>query len=458
MAACQGAVGPAGEDGATGPQGPKGDAGDQGPQGDPGGQGPQGDPGDQGPMGYSALVGSTEAMTFEEDIDAKMRAVAPSAIDVTSLFNGGRPPITYTLKSVPVDDSDVVRTDTIYVPGVDKGKEIPDGSLSFTVRKALRLTELTDAHFGNLEYGIEAKDANNARAEGTVIIRPNRAPRDPATAVTIIAIAVGTQATATIDMDEDKAADGFYPYFVYGDTDDPRDDLSGAFDAMRTRTYCETFNVCEKSLVYSGHYVDEGFRPASIPSTTTEPIGTADHLTFTATIDDVDEREFVSVASFEAKGRNGILVTGLKSTWDPDADGGAAHAPVTVAVTAMDPNGLEHDTMTFMVTVNGAPTAKASFPATDKVKVGDANENTYKLADFFKDADTTELDYTAKSSSDATATAEVESGELIVNGKIPGTVTVTVRATEAIASGVIPLGSSGLGQWVEQQFQVTVGR
>ncbi len=444
--ACQGAVGPAGEDGARGPAGPAGE------QGDTGATGPQ------GPQGFSSLAGSEDGVTVEVNIDSKSRAVAPSPIDVSQLFNGGQPPITYTLKTVP-DAQSADPPTSIYVSEVGAGDEIPGGSLVFTVRKSMRLDALDMGDdFANLEYVIEAKDANGITEESTAVVRPNRAPQVPDSPVVIENIAVGTQGAVTVDTDEDKAADGFYPYFTYPAPDE-RDDLSGAFHDTRTNTFCGMFNACEKSLVYLGHYLDEGFRPAGTDENTETPVGSADSLTFTASIDDEDQRQFVSVVPFEAKGRNGLLVTGLKSTWDADLDT-PAHAPVTVTVTASDENGLEHDTLTFMVTVNAAPEEKASLPESDTIKIG--TPVNYALGDFFKDADTTELVFTAKSSNDARASVTIGTVDsvddtLTVTGKIPGNVTITARATENIEA-LTPRGAGGLGQWVEQEIQITVTR
>ena len=332
-------------------------------------------------------------------------------------------------------------------------------------RKAIK--PVAEPEYTNdVRFTVTGTDANKQKAYKTFIIRPNRAPRvNPNETPIIPTLVIGTQEASTKDLEGDKSADGFYPYLAALDdqTDTQYTTAHWAFPPVD----CSMFNMCVQALVRAAYFVDEGFDSTGA--------ATRGNLTFTGVVNDSKEAASLAVADRDAEGQNGLMFTGLKSSWDKDggADGDGAHNAVEVRVTATDGGGLTSDSATFNVIVNAGPKVKATV-GNDAIKIG--MPAVIKLgamggADFFfEDAENNTLTYTAgtKSSIVGTATVTVDDSvdpkTLTITGNVPGTVEVTLRATEALdADGDVTVDGDGfehdgLGQWAQQTFTVTVSR
>ena len=184
LAACQGAVGPAGDDGETGSEGPQGDPGDTGPQG------PQGDPGVNALQQRPYLAGQTSFGVSVNDGEANGLATigTPETLQASEYFRGGKEPVTYKkVSAMPptgtVFTAEVASDGTITlkkkagVPGVLTGSTSPTRDAAYEMGETIV---------------IEAKDADGFTAMAKVLIVRNGRPTVGTTVPTAV-IVVGTQ-------------------------------------------------------------------------------------------------------------------------------------------------------------------------------------------------------------------------------------------------------------------------
>jgi hypothetical protein len=313
----------------------------------------------------------------------------------------------------------VAATGSTFVPMVSK-----DGMLTITQRVADNLgrdAEPTEYTTG-VSFAIKATDADKKSVEKIVQLLRNRPPvASDETDAAFEILNVGTQAAA------DSARDG--------------KDADGAAEDPVPNPLCAMFNACKVT-------------PSS-------ELGRAStNMNFA---DDMADLKFSATSKSSAVSLTNdmktVTVTGVSSTWNAKKAGGAGHDSIIVRVRATDGGSLwiERD---MEVTVDGAPTVKEQIPsltfkagATDQVLVT-------AVRGYFQDAESA-LQIVAlgaeglRSSNENVATVTIDTDDIDITPKNPGTTTITIRVAETTSGAQTPR-VNGLGQWVEQTVSVTV--
>ena len=368
-----------------GPAGVKGAAGTDGTDGAPGAAGV---PGSTGQVGPAALAG----LKVDAELDnLKDGAASDIVVDLNDYFGGGATPYSFNLKAVPPDDDFVTaKVDgtmlTLKLTIPSGGEFNADGADGFTDGKSVTVV---------------AVDANGATAEGTVTVKPNRAPR-PADGVTVNADGEVTNGDLTLGTQ---------------DADSAR--MDGFFD-------CKKFNECVITI-----FLDD----AKVTRSVTEP----------------------ATSSNFSWGRNDdgmIVLTGLSTTWVADADDTQdgdqpGDKPIAVKIKVEDSNELSIEA-TIMVSVNAAPTESKGAGAvvrTLEVGVGSADTGTLTGSPDSLFADTEGDMRTVTFASGNEAVAAVAESTGVVTGVARGAATITATATS---------DADGLLQTAEVEFSVTV--
>ena len=324
-------------------------------------------------------------------------------------FLGGKGPFTFT------EDGDPEATDSPW-----ETSEIKDGILKLQLAYVDGTTTFTDAQWtGGVSVTVTATDANRQRATTTVTVMPNRAPRVLST--------VGTPGAEGALSGEDES-------YVIGtmsgevDTDTATAGIQPREDGA---AMCSMFNECALKLFEDD---EKGYNVV-----VTSPASDKYRWRF-----DKAEQE--------------LILTGLQSTWDADADGGAADDPVTVKVKATDSEGRSSDEVSFMLTVNAAPTVGDDADDVDKnIEIArDASEGTLNLmtaaqaADLFEDTEGDDIAGSFESSNDSIVTIS-DAGVMTLGAR--GTATIMVRGT---TGDDLDEDDAGLGQYAEFNIRVRV--
>jgi hypothetical protein len=439
-----------------------GEKGDQGVRGQTGGDGPTGPRGPTGTTpaptddttddttGAGELAprpsGKIDPILINDGPGAVIGAL-PAPFSITDLFRGGFGTVGYALVYESFDhdgDSDTPNEDpTTTKPGA-AGTSFFVGTLTvegmLTVSKRTEGTtsdaETTGAYADGTTFWIKATDADRT-VYAALHVRRNKAPAVGTAPTTVFYI--GTQADATKKDD----------VLLMESAPDRRPEtlLARAWGGDSNLIDCDQFGSCVIHIapIDPPWFTDDGINPGASP-----PTG-LDSLTYSPSATSGK----VSVAPHKEAGKNGILVTGIGSSFKD-----AAFEQVEIKIVATDKKGLMSKEQTINVVVNGAPRATSTTwsPETLKKPLTDAGETvTIDVEPFFKD-DEDDLLYRATSSAVAVATVNDmgTTSTLTVTAVYPGTATITVRATEQVGDG--SADDSGLGQWVERTFLVTVKR
>jgi hypothetical protein len=310
-----------------------------------------------------------------------MNEATDMMVDLNDYFDGGAEPYSFSLKAMPPATDFVTAkleenmlTLKLTIPG---GQFNADGSDGYTDGKSVTVV---------------AVDADDATAEATVTVKPNRAPR-PADGV-------------SVDTDGAVTSDG--GNLTLGTQDG---------DSMRTEGFyeCEEFNKCVISI-----FQDD----ADVTRSVTEP---------------------ASSSNFSVgKNEDGMIVlTGMASTWDAGAD-----KPITVKIKAEDSNGLSSEA-TIMLSVNAQPTESEGAAAVVRtLDVGVGGDEIGTLTgdpdSLFADTEGNNLAITFATGNEAIATV-TDVG--VVTGVARGSATITATATS---------DDAGLAQTAEIEFSITV--
>ena len=460
LVACQGAVGPKGPAGPTGPSGPSG----------PSGTIPIADqpvdafvalaPVKLAELGLSPILindGPPVAGTTTGQL-----GTVPTGLSVADYFRGGYLPIVYSRATVPTA---VPATDAFTVAIAADGAititakkdTVDDTKLlanTLTAREALYTDGTTFAIVATDETGKALTIGLDANSDGTidpgdspyVAVKMNRAPRKGQDA--IAAITVGTQPGFAVKATPAQKKDMCYQFNIHCPVDGndmPQNIIPGSMDA-------------------STNFYDEDFA----------------YLTFDADPAPADaayvDAEVTAKANAGGTKDYRLRITGL-------AGGGTAAAPkrkaAVVNLTATDLGGLTTplaQTMAIVVNVDPMPALSAdrTLPTAVTKKTAAMVTVVEALSLFFMDDST--LDDTAttgNANADArtlTITADVAkasddpngvigtlaanaslvnaAGNLEIEPKNTGTVTITIRATES--------GTDSIGQYVERTIKVTI--
>ncbi len=398
---CQAAAGAKGATGATGA------TGDQGPQGP---QGPQGEPG-PGPLVAKGGVGEDNAylIVFNgtgDDTNTIGDLNTPSgdgSLDLAERFSGGVGTLKFKLGGTTTGNSFKVAVDE-------------DTGMATVTKETEAATEYVAGAFTTgITFTVTATDDNETEAVKHVIIRANKKPvslfTDPSVPSTGIPTrieqhyVVGTQPTLGTGADAKVAWN--------------------KFEARTRNTESQGRGVLVGSNSY-GHWLFTDEDAGDVELSITE-VGAAG---------DTDDEEHV-MAEITKGGE--LTVTGVKSTWDADADT-PIHKPVPVEVTATDPGGLT-EKLTILIWVDGAPEEAENSPLREQYVIRQADGDATpvrNVAAFFKDPEggpiaTTEVN----SSNELVATATIASGNVSVTPLNPGTTTVTVYASAATTDGTV---------------------
>jgi hypothetical protein len=438
-----------------------GEKGDQGVRGQTGGDGPTGPRGPTGTTpaptddttddttGAGELAprpsGKIDPILINDGPGAVIGAL-PAPFSITDLFRGGFGTVKYALQHGAGNyDGQNGNEDPTTSPGAT-GTSFFVGALTvegmLTVSKRTEGTtsdaETTGAYADGTTFWIKATDADRT-VYAALHVRRNKAPAVGTAPTTVFYI--GTQADATKKDD----------VLLMESAPDRRPEtlLARAWGGDSNLIDCDQFGSCVIHIapIDPSWFTDDGYNTEADPK-----IG-LDNLTYSPSATSGK----VSVAPHKEAGKNGILVTGIGSSFKD-----AAFEQVEIKIVATDKKGLMSKEQTINVVVNGAPRATSSTwsPETlEKPLTGDGtkDEVTIDVASFFKD-DEDDLLYRATSSAVAVATVNDmgTTSTLTVTAVYPGTATITVRATEVVGDG--RADSSGLGQWVERTFLVTVRR
>ena len=448
MVACQAAVGKAGADGTDG---------QTGLQGIPG---PQGDPGMVPFTPGAAPILS--AKVVEPNVDVlRGYPTAPAPIDLQLYFPGGIGEVKYQLTAVSSGTDGEALDGPFYVAGVTEPASLVNGSLSapialtdgflnVAVRKSMATANLTlDNAVLHTDFTVKATDATGVSPNPVIIkVRANKKPTVGSGGTTMFR--VGTQSAAT-------KKDG--ALIATADTS-----LVPATLIFTHPFDCDMFNSCRINFASNvagdakaPYFDDDGYGAAP---------DSLDALEYSATVDVVADAAKVTLATSNVKNKNGISITGLVSTATAAGVNVATEA-IPIRVKATDANGLYVDDLLIMVNVDAQPVVEAAIPDTlvDLSEEFTGTEaKTFDIAGvegFFKDPDGVADGLTIRSKSSNVRVATVTPGT--IPGDLTITITgnvgysdITVRATEPVASDRAT--TTGIGQWVEQTFRVTVQR
>ena len=310
----------------------------------------------------------------------------PPDLDLADRFRGGTPPVTYSIPSAAGVEG-VPTADGPFTVKLDEAT----GMLTVTVNAAYDFVPVTLAVSGmETKFTVTAKDADGATDKKVVSIKRNAPPfrteEDPT------AVIVTTQAVTPADSPPEG---------------------------------CPKRNVCTRTVLVGVADADRALYEDELP----ESVLLA-----------VDDGGGANVGVVPAG--HELTFTGLESTWNSTT---GAHVPKTIRVSATDAMGLEAVAagtddafVTFMVTVDAAPTIKAPFPSGVSLTKAAPNANAEPavgadLSEFFNDPDngSAALTYTAKSDTPTIVEVEAEqTGRLMVKPLDAGSATITVTATD----------------------------
>ena len=374
--ACELDPGEKGEQGTQGTQGTAGDRGLRGAKGEPGTTSPAAPDASTPYVGeLYARGGEAEHLVLVNDGDGAVGD--PSDLDLADRFRGGTPPVTYSNTAPNAGGPFTIKLNEA------------TGMLTVTVDETYPFAPVTLADTGmETKFTVTAKDADGATTDPkTVSIKRNAPPfrtdEDPT------AVIVTTQAVTPAEGED-------------------------------TPTGCPKRNVCTRTVLVGAADAADALYEDEVPESV-----------LLAVDDGGGANVRVVLAGHE------LTFTGLKSTWDGDAD-----APKAIKVSATDAMGLEAVAqgtddafVTFMVTVDAAPTIKAPFPSGVSLI---QNSNPVQavgaaLSEFFNDPDngTDPLTYTAKSDTPTIVTVvETQGANLMVTPLDAGSATITVTATD----------------------------
>ena len=445
MVACQGPVGKPGSDGQDGSDGSEGSEGSEGPEGPEGPQGPPGI-GVLEALGGSGHANTTVAVFINNNDDGETGDL-PRTIDLSKYFRGGKGSLMYKITEKPHDEShfkveleEGSDTVTVSLRNADADNPMPVVENDYALPELAPDANSFADNIVTTYFTVEAKDEDEFTDVTTLAVLANRKPvvananwllRSAAAITNTIEQRVGTQNAADASRD--------------GGDDDERD--ATAQDLFS----CETFNVCVLAPT-----VGAWDAAAELNTDFGDDLYDAKReLTYSV----VEGR--AAVTEVNVSGGDSITITGLKSTWvaDVDPDGGAdddpGHDPVSVRIRATDVGGL-FVTRDLMITVDGEPTVKEGLPTSKTVEVDDdgdaATDDGVRVIvggvrDFFEQPETDALTITAKSSSAPIASIEgtavvggdgyvTVDGDLEVKAINTGSVTVTLKATDALGQSV----------------------
>lgn len=339
-----------------------------GPKGEPGPPGPAGPPGPTvlAALGDAAephdiIINNVAAADGGEDAPLdKVGDLAGASLDVSTLFTGGTPPITYT-----------------------EGRVTPSTGTVFELKLDGRMLTVTQSDADAKEpspeandYGtgarvtITATDANRVAARKTVAVKANRAPR------------IRTGAVADATASTQVAASGL-PVGI--------SELNYVLGTQQEIPAAASPSVAKKQAWNTGTTKGGswafGVQDESGAGDTAFAFVDEDHEDVTVSVGKISRDGHVEVTIDDDKH---LSFTGLKSTWrDADADATppvtAGHNPVTVELVATDKGGLDVK-LTVWVWVDGAPapTTNQAYPTTWTVKAGETKTFTNPGA-FFLD-------------------------------------------------------------------------
>ena len=416
---CQAA---AGAKGATGATGATGDQGPQGPQGPPGVPGP-------GPLVAKGGVGADNAYIIvfngegdnTNEIGALTTPSGDGSLDLAERFSGGVAPLKFKLApTTPTGNSFKVTVDE-------------DTGMATVAKETAAATEYVAGAFTDgISFTVTATDANETEAVKHVKITANKKPglvfSGTATQVPASGLPVAPLAT------ELSYVVGTQPELGTGANTKV---AWNKFEARRRNTEAQGRGILVGSNDY-GHWVftdDNAWTDdtANVELSITE-VGAAG---------EADDEEHIMA---EITKEGDLTVTGVKSTWDADADT-PIHKPVPVEITATDPGGLT-EKLTIFVWVDGAPAQPANSPLRDTYTVKQSDGPTDvigNIAGFFADpegAATTALtDADVSSNNELVATAAINGAALRVTPVNQGRATITVYGS-APATAALDLAAS----------------
>ena len=366
----------------------QGTAGVKGDKGDKGDMGDMGTPGDTGDTGMDGDPGvNALAMIDTGRLVINHDDEAGGPIALGEFFTGGNEPITY---EVSAGTGTTIDDDGVIT---DIGVTLEDISDEEQPLKVEAVAADTTAAFDPKTLMVTATDDDGRTAESSIVVRRNRPP--VATTGTIDTLTIGLQ-------DADWASD-------------TNNDFG-----------CAKFNVC--TIGSSGVFTDLDRVQNQANSEKLKYTVDSDHVSVTAG----DEfGEFVlkgEVATTEA---------------------------VMVKVKATDEGGHEVETDAFSVNVNAPPAPKGTIGDVQlRIRVLPVTERslTFRVDPYFEDSN--DLVYTEETADDMIASVVMggdDMNELTVTAIGPGTVKITVTATESTSGA-----DAGIGQSGTQEFEVTV--
>ena len=389
-----------------------GTKGDKGDKGDTGASGATGATGAQGPAGPSALAAKNSgeySIVFNgtgDDTDQIGDLTEPDggSLDLSDAFTGGTPPLTF--KATGTRESGRIKV------------EVGENGMATVTKKENQNAFVTADFTTGFSFTVTATDANGVEVETQVTVMANRAPtlrttHDPTGADTHLAdtglpggskqaihVILGSQAKiAAAGNITEKAATN-------------KVDSKGALVGASARRGYGVAGV-GGSGGDGGEAMFEDDDPTNVKLSIGE-ISSPEHF-------EVEVDSTTRVLSF----------TGLKSTWDPDAnDGNGQHKPETFELVATDPGGLTKSGKIW-VWVDAVPAldpSKGTMSTTYRARVSEGDNTIINnLANFYGDPDSSgTLAVTGLTSSlENIATAAITSGNLVVTALNPGTVTIT---------------------------------
>ena len=404
LVACQGTPGPKGDTGG------KGDTGDKG---EPGVQGPPGEPG-PGPLVAKGGVGEDNAYVIVfngtgDDTVTIGDLTSPAgegSLNLAERFSGGVGSLKY--KAAGTTSGGAFKVEVAEETGVA------------TVTKAsASTTDYVDADFEDgITFTVTATDGNDTEAVKHVTIKANRKPGRQVQNFDLPESGLPLGTTTR----ELSYAVGTQPTLGEGDS------AKVAWNKFEARTR-NSVNAGRGILVGRntyGHWVFSDDAPVDDVEITITEIGAEG---------EADDNEYIMA---EVSKTGELTVTGVKSTWDADADT-PIHKPVPVEFTATDPGGLT-ETLTAYVWVDGAPVQTSNAPLRARYTVRQSEGPTDLLgsiAGFFTDPEGAAIvaltDDDVSSSNELVATADINGAALRVTPVNQGSTTITVYASAASA-------------------------